>query len=167
MWLLILLSLFALLADLAVHTATMFGFNPQSWIRPQWLALTIFFTPLVFFLAVLYVREASKKLRAKRLGLLAPNNILPAPLRLIVDIVTAYAFLTSIDVLFRADGGSLSNPKSGIYYADPGHGRPVEQISELQFNYYQRNELRLISGVMLIFYTVCLLEFLWASLTET
>jgi hypothetical protein len=167
MWAIAILAIVAFLADLVIHIAALLGFNPQDWIQPAWLELSLYYGVFGLLLAIVIVRGNLRERRAKREGLTIEQDDNPLWFKAIVWIVAVYAFITAADVFFRANGGELSHPGPGVYLADPGHGHPVEQITEAQFNHYRRNEVRLVSAFLLIFYLQFAFEFLAAAMGKT
>ena len=115
-------------------------------------------------MAIVITRELFRKQRAKLQGVVLAENANPLWFKGLVRIVTAYALITAADVLFRANGGALSHPEPGVYLADPGHGHPIERITEDQYNRYRRNEVRLVSAVFLIIYFQIAFDFLCTAM---
>jgi hypothetical protein len=152
MWAIAIFAVIVFIADLVVHVAAMLGFNPQDWVRPGWLGVVLFYGVFGVMVAALLLREILRKRRARLLGEVAGEEVNPFWFKVVIGIVAAYAMITSVDVIFRATGGELSHPEPGVYMADPGHGHPIERISEGQYDRYRRNEVRLVSGIFLIIY---------------
>ncbi len=150
MWPLALLALFGLLLDLLIHVAATLGFNPQDWLRPEWLALTLYYTLFAVVVGSVLL------LQYRKTGSINPPpnqpNDRPLWFRFLLALVTIYAVLLAADLLFQPTGGTLSHPSPNVYVADPGHGRAPDRISQQQYDAFRRDSVRLGSGIFLVFY---------------
>jgi hypothetical protein len=153
MWVLALFAAAALAVDLVVHVATILGFNPQNWIQPDWLAAVSFWLLLLLTMGIASAVTSYRKRRARRQGLVYTEPRNPRWFKVIMWIVIVYAFANLI--VFGAPAVRRGEPVelgAGQYALDPGHGHPVQPITEEQYHTFRRHAVRAFSGFTLMFF---------------
>ncbi len=153
MWLIAILAVLALGADLTAHIAAIAGSNPMDWFHPLWAVVVLFWAALVLMIVIANAVDSRRRRLAKMQGIIMPADSNPRWFKWISYTVAAYALLNAIFYgVLRGHPGQVVQQKPGVYVIDPGHGVPLETITEAQYRQYRRNEVRGASGFVLIFY---------------
>lgn len=146
------LSVSALLLNLALHVATYFHADPLEWIQPQWLAVVFYYALLAAVLIAANLAESRRERRARRKGVILANEN-PPWFKPIVWALVAYALFNFFMAAFvDARRGDVSRLADGSFVADPGHGRPAVPISADEYHRLRRLSVRRTTGFMLMVY---------------
>ena len=170
MWALAILSILILAMDFIVHVAAVLGFNPQDWIKPEWVANTLFFGAFYALLLIAVFIGVVREKRAKARGIILAEPREPFWFYALVRIVMVYVLASLAIWIFydRIGGGDAIQQSPGVYMLDSGHGRAPTPISFEQYQWIRRTGTRVCSGSFLLFYmgiayiTVC-----WARGNDT
>jgi hypothetical protein len=153
MWALAFIALAALTADLILHVATLIGLDPLDWIQPGWLAVLLFWGTFGGIVSIANVAESRRRRRARAAGLFLSDPVSPAWFKILIGIVILYAVLNPLWAGWRTmRGGQTVHLPNGSYGLDPGHGRPIEPITESEYHAYRRSLVRTVTGLLLVFY---------------
>ena len=153
MWAIAILSVAALLLDLVVYVAALVGFNPQDWVRPEWVGVAGFFGLLGLMLVIANVVAAYRKRRARARGVLVADIVHPWWFRLIARVVVVFALANLVWFGFiRGPRGDPVERGIGVYAVDPGHAHPDEPITREQYMRYRRYQVCAMAGLFLAFY---------------
>jgi hypothetical protein len=153
MWPIAILAILVLAVDVLVHSAAAFGFNPQDWTQPDWVAAVILWVLFILMVLIANAVEARQKRQAELQGIIFPDNGNPGWFRRVMHFLIAYSLFNVIVFGFPAmHRGDPTQQGIGVYVLDPGHGHPVQPITKDQYDMYRRNGIRAISGLLLAFY---------------
>jgi hypothetical protein len=154
MWSLAFITLAALAFDLILHVATLIGLDPLDWIQPGWLAVLLFWGIFGAIVIIANIAEIHRRRRARAAGLFLSDPVSPAWFKILVGIVILYALLNPLLAdwpIMRGGGQAVLLPNGG-YGLDPGHGHPIEPITEAEYHAYRRSLVRTVTGLLLVFY---------------
>lgn len=152
MWVAVILTITALLLDLALHVPSFACVDPAEWIAPQWLGVVLLWALLASVLISANLAESRRERRARREGVLLANEN-PLWFKPILWAFVAYAVFNFFMAAFvDARRGDVSRLADGTFVADPGHGRPVVSLSADEYHRLRQLSVRRISGFLLMLY---------------
>jgi hypothetical protein len=155
MWAVATYAVLALVADVVVHVAAVLGFDPQDWVRPDWVAGVGFWGVFVSGFAAGIAVGKHRRRRAEGEGCVGSRHNGPVWFKRLRGVVVVYAVVTVVVCGLRGSGRwDPTRRGDGTYALETGHGRFVQPITAEQYGRYRRNYVRGMSAFVLMFYVV-------------
>jgi hypothetical protein len=146
------LAVVALLIDLAIHIASFVCVDPLDYMQPEWAWIAGFWAMFLLVIGLANFVDSRRQKQAKLEGRVLPTED-PLWFKPVIWILTAYMFFSVFVVeLIRIRHGDPIRQADGTFAIDPGHGHPIEPISEAEYHRIRRLGVRAGTGFMLGFY---------------
>jgi hypothetical protein len=161
MWAVAILAVIALLIDLAIHIASFVCVDPLDYTQPEWAWIVGFWAMFLLVVGLANFVDSRRQKQAKLEGRALPTEN-PLWFKPVIWILSAYILYSVLVVgMMCIRHGEPIRKADGTFAVDPGHGHPVEPISEAEYHRIRRLGVRAGTGFMLGFYVAIVCDLIF------